>query len=71
LNAEETDLKRIDKMVEREESRKKSVLTSETLQTKGVAETYEAKSIIKTMRGPLYKTISKEGMKDDNFLTAA
>ena len=31
LNAEETDIKRRDKMVEREESRKKSVHTQETL----------------------------------------
>ena len=40
LNADENDLKRIDKIVEREEQRKKTVKTAERLNTKGVAETF-------------------------------
>ena len=40
FNADENDLKRIDKIVEREEQRKKTVKTAERLNTKGVAETF-------------------------------
>jgi len=71
LNADENDLKRIDKIVEREEQRKKAVRNSEPLNTKSVSETYEEKSVIKMMKGPFYKFISQEGLKEDNFKTCA
>ena len=71
LNADENDLKRIDKIVEREEQRKKTVKTAERLNTKGVAETFPEQSLIKMMKGPFYQHISSEGIIDDNFLTCA
>lgn len=68
LNADENDLKRIDKIVEREEQRKKQVRTAEALNTKGVGETYEEKSLIKMMKGPFYQYASLEGIKEDDFV---
>ncbi len=71
LNADETDQKRIDKIVEREEQRKKQVRSNDPLNTKGVGETYDEKSLIKMMQGPFYKLISKDGIKDDHFISCA
>ena len=71
LNADENDLKRIDKIVEREEQRKKTVMTAERLNTKGVAETFPEQSLIKMMKGPFYQHISSQGIKEDDFFTCA
>lgn len=71
LNADENDLKRIDKIVEREEQRKKQVRTAEPLNTKGVGETYEEKSLIKMMKGPFYQHASLQGISDDDFVNSA
>lgn len=57
--------------MEREETRKKSIRNSDPLNTKGVGETYEEKSLIKMMLGPFYKLISKDGIKDDHFISCA
>ena len=71
LNADENDLKRIEKIVEREEQRKKQVRTAEALHTKGVGETHEEKSLIKMMKGPFYQYASLEGIQEDNFVNCA
>ena len=71
LQGDESDLKRIDKLVEKEEIRKKKCRLQETLSTKAVAETYEEKHIIKAMMGPFFKSISKQGLKEDEFVTCA
>jgi hypothetical protein len=71
LNADENDLKRIDKVVEREEQRKKQVRTAEPLNTKGVGETYEEKSLIKMMKGPFYQHASLVGIAEDDFVNSA
>jgi len=71
LNADENDVKRIAAIVKREEQRRQQARSTEPLNTKGVGETYEEKSLIKMMKGPFYKHISKEGIKEDNFLTCA
>lgn len=71
LNAEEADIKRIEKAVEKEETRKKQVRVAEPLNSKGVGETYEERSIIKMMKGPFYKMISKDGILVDDFSKCA
>jgi hypothetical protein len=58
LNADENDMKRVDKVVEREEQRRKHVRTAEPLNTKGVGETYEEKYLIKIMKGPFFQYAS-------------
>ena len=71
LNADENDTKRIDKIVEREEGRRKQVRTAEPLNTKGLGETFEEKSLIKMMKGPFYQHASAAGIKEDDFVTCA
>lgn len=68
LNADENDLKRLDKVAEREEQRKRQVRTAEPLNTKGVGETYEEKSLIKMMKGPFYQFASRDGLSEDDFV---
>lgn len=70
LQGDENDLRRIDKLVDKEEVRKRKCKLQETLSTKA-GETYEEKHNIKAMMGPFYKSISKDGLKEDNFVTCA
>lgn len=71
LQGDENDLRRIDKLVDKEETRKRKCRLQETLSTKAVAETYEEKHIIKSMMGPFFKSMSKEGLREDDFITCA
>lgn len=68
LNADENDLRRIDKIVERENTRRRQVRSSEPLNTKGVSETYEERSLIRGMKGPFYKFDSSIGLTEDEFV---
>ena len=68
LNADENDLKRLDKVADREEQRRRQVRTAEPLNTKGVGETYEEKSLIKMMKGPFYQYASRAGLSEDDFV---
>ena len=68
LNADENDLKRLDKVAEREEQRKRQVRTAEPLNAKEVGETYEEKSLIKMMKGPFYQFASRAGLSEDDFV---
>jgi hypothetical protein len=36
-----------------------------------LSETYEDKSFIKMMKGPFYQLDSREGLKNDDFVTCA
>jgi len=71
LQGDENDHGRIDKLVAKEKNRQKKCRLNETLATKGVSETYEEKHIIKAMLGPFYKYVSKDGLKEDDFITSA
>lgn len=44
--------------------------TPEPLNTKGIGETYDEKSLIKMMKGPFFQMISMSGIKDDDFVTS-
>jgi hypothetical protein len=63
--------KRVEKVFEKEVQRKKMVSSSEPLNTKGVGETYDDKSLIKIIKGPFYKFISRQGIIEDNFVDCA
>lgn len=69
LNSDELEQKRMDQLVDRENTRLKMIRNPEPLHTKGVSEHYFEKSLIKIMQGPFYKLISKQGHEKENFVT--
>jgi hypothetical protein len=69
LNADEADITRMNKTADKEALRAKNVRNAEPLNTKGVSETFQPKSIIKMNKGPFYKLMSKDGLVEDCFDT--
>jgi hypothetical protein len=65
LNADEADITRMNKTADKESLRVKNARNAEPLNTKGVSETFQQKSIIKMNKGPFYKLISKDGLVQD------
>ena len=70
-NADNKEQKRLKKLIDKEDRKKAQTTKSGTLVQKGAQETYEEKSFIKMMRGPYFQLDSREGMKEDDFVTCA
>jgi hypothetical protein len=70
-NADNKELKRLKKAADKEEKRKAAIVKAGNLASKGLSETYEDKTVIKMVKGPFYQLDSKEGMREDNFVTCS
>jgi len=70
-SADNREQKHLSKIIEKEEKRKAAIMEAGSLANKGLSETYEEKTVIKMVKGPFYQLDSKEGIKEDNFVTCA
>jgi hypothetical protein len=71
IGLDENDFKRVEKNFEKELTRRRQVRNPEPLNTKGVGETFEEKSLIKMIKGPFFKFSSRAGVTQDNFISCA
>jgi len=60
---------RDEKTFEAEQTRKTAALFKESLTSKNLTENFDEKNYLKLMRGPFYAMISREGSREDNFVT--
>ena len=58
-------------MFEKESKRKADAVAIDSLTAKGLAESYDEQNFLKNMKGPFFKLISKEGIRDDDLVNCA
>jgi len=60
---------RDEKTYETEKTRKTASLFKDNLVSKNLTENFDEKNYLKLMRGPFYSLISREGSREDNFVS--
>lgn len=68
---EPLDKQRNAKLFEKESKRKADAVAMDSLTAKGLAESYDEQNFLKNMKGPFYRLISKEGIREDDLVNCA